>query len=448
MSGTGTEETSTSTTSQATTGTVTGGALVGPPAAEIRSASAPRVRVERAVVRRLAARVEGLTVVEHRGGAVPRPVAQAPSNPSGPHEMTVMDHRAYAAAARSGSAGLGEGYFRGWWHADDLVGLLRMLIGVMRPIDRRRDRLHALTRPLLDPVRQLRRPNPDRDRRNVRAHYDLGNEFFAAFLDETMTYSSAVFEHPTMSLAEASTAKLDRICRKIGLTDAHHLVEIGTGWGSLALHAAGRYGAHVTTTTVSAAQAALARERFAAAGLADRIDLREVDYRHLTGTYDRLVSIEMIEAVDWREVPGYLQTCARLLRPDGVMGLQAIVMADQRWARARLTEDFIKRWVFPGGSLPSLTSIADAVTRRTDLRIIDIEDLGLHYAETLHRWRDQLLERWDDLASLGVTEELGRLWDFYLAYCEAAFLERHVSVAQIVLAKPRWRPDGVAVRSR
>lgn len=428
----------------------TGAALAGPPPPEIRRAGGVRLRAERAVVRSLAARVEGLTITDRSGSAPSGPPmhASATSSPGGPYEIVVLDPRAYAAAARSGSAGLGEAWFRGWWYTDDLVGLLRMLIGAMRPLDRRRDRLHALLRPVLDPIRKMRRPNPDRDRRNVRAHYDLGNEFFEAFLDETMTYSCAVFESPSVTLAEASTEKLDRLCRKVGLRGDHQVVEIGTGWGSFALHAAGRYGSHVTTTTVSAAQARLARERFVSAGLADRIDLRELDYRRLTGTYDRLISIEMIEAVDWRDVPGYLQTCARLLRPDGVMGLQAIVMADQRWARTRVTEDFIKRWVFPGGSLPSLTSISDAVTKCTDLRITDIEDLGLHYAETLHRWRERLHARWGDLAELGVTEELGRLWDFYLAYCEAAFLERHVSVAQIVLAKPRWRPDALAVRQR
>jgi len=421
---------------------------IGPLPPEITQAAGFRSRSERSVVRRLVRRVAGLSVVEDLDGALPKPSGQpvAPSNAAGPHVVTVRDPRAYSAAARGGSAGLGEGWFRGWWYTDDVVGLLRMLIGQMRPIDRRRDRLHALTRPLLEPVRRVRRPNPDRDRRNVRAHYDLGNNFFTAFLDETMTYSSAVFERPGVTLAEASTAKLDRLCRKVGLRAEHEVVEIGTGWGSLALHVAGKYGAHITTTTVSAAQAALARERFASAGLADRIDLREADYRHLSGTYDRLISIEMIEAVDWRDVPVYLRKCADLLRPDGVMGLQAIVIADQRWARARTTEDFIRRWVFPGGSLPSLTSIADAATEATDLRIVDIEDLGYHYAETLHRWRDQLHARWSELGALGVSEELARLWDFYFAYCEAAFLERHVSVAQLVLAKPGWRPDGLTLR--
>ncbi len=261
-----------------------------------------------------------------------------------------------------------------------------------------------------------------------------------------MTYSSAVFASPGAPLADASRTKLERLCRKIDLRAEHRTVEIGTGWGSFALHAASNHGVHITTTTVSAAQAAFARRRFEKSGVGERIELLEADYRDLDGTFDRLMSVEMIEAVDWRDVPGYFATCQRLLAPDGVMGMQAIVIADQRYERARATNDFIKRWVFPGGSLPSVTSIANAVTQASDLRIIDLEDLSAHYAETLRRWRLQLHERWADLAELGVTEELGRLWDFYLAYCEAAFLERHVSVVQLVLARPEWRPDGLTLR--
>jgi cyclopropane-fatty-acyl-phospholipid synthase len=280
----------------------------------------------------------------------------------------------------------------------------------------------------------------------VRAHYDLSNEFFEAFLDETMTYSAAVFETPGTPLAEASIAKLDRLCRKLRLSPDHRLVEIGTGWGSFAAHAASSYGVHVTTTTVSAAQAELARKRFAEAGVTERVDLHEADYRSLTGSFDRLASIEMIEAVDWRDVPAYLAACSGLLAPDGLMGLQAIVVADQRYSRTRVTRDFITRWVFPGGCLPSITSIANAATRATDLRIIDLEDFGLHYAETLRRWRATLQSRWDDLRDLGLTLEMSRLWDFYLAYCEAAFRERHVSVVQVVLAKSGWRPNGLELR--
>jgi cyclopropane-fatty-acyl-phospholipid synthase len=294
----------------------------------------------------------------------------------------------------------------------------------------------------------LRRANPLRDRTNVRAHYDLSNEFFASFLDETMTYSSAIFETPETPLADASRAKLDRLCTKLGVGPSTNLIEIGTGWGSFAMRAAGEFGANVTTTTISSAQADLARKRFAEAGLTERITLLEEDFRTLSGKYDRLVSIEMIEAVDWRDVPSYFATCAGLLADDGLMGLQAIVCADQRHDRVKVTEDFITTWVFPGGSLPSITSIAEAVKDKSDLRIIDLEDFGSHYAETLARWRTTLHERWHELGSFGLTQEMARLWDFYLAYCQAAFLERHISVVQIVLAKSKWRPETLSLRSR
>ena len=417
--------------------------LTGPPPTEIPARWSTRRSAERAVLRRALAQVPEVTLVEEVGGAVPAPGTAIDLER---HRLTVADARAWSAVARDGSAGLGEAYFRGWWHTDDLVGLLQVFIRNMGVLDRWRARAHDLTRPVADPLRRLRRSDAARDRRNVRAHYDLGNDFFAAFLDETMTYSSAVFPTPDTRLADASREKLDRICRKVGLAPAHRVLEIGTGWGSFAMHAAAT-GASVTTTTVSAAQAELARERFAAAGLTDRITLLEQDYRALDGTYDRLVSIEMIEAVDWREVPGWFSTCARLLAPDGLLGMQAIVIADDRYERAKATEDFIKRWVFPGGCLPSVTSLTRAATEAGDLRMVDLEDLGAHYAETLRRWRQQLHARWADLATLGVTEELGRLWDFYLAYCEAAFRERHVSVVQLVFARPGWRPASLSLRS-
>ena len=417
--------------------------LIGPPPATLSPAVAtsPRGRVERAALKRVLDRIDGVRLVEGPSA----PVAAAAGERPQP-VLRVTDPRAWSAVMREGSAGLGEGYFRGWWDTDDLVGLMQEFIRNVGGLDEARRRVNRVVGPVIEPVRKLRRPNPDRDRRNVRAHYDLSNDFFAAFLDETMTYSGAVFETPDTPLAEASRAKLDRLCSKIGLTPDHRLIEIGSGWGSFALYAAGERGAHVTTTTISAAQADLARKRIAEAGLGHTIDLREQDYRHIDGTFDRLVSIEMIEAVDWRDVPGYLSTCSKLLQPDGVMGLQAIVIADQRWSRARFSTDFIKQWVFPGGCLPSVTSIAEATTRSTDLRIVDVEDFGAHYAETLRRWRITLHEAWDRLPSLNVSEELGRLWDFYLAYCEAAFRERHVSVVQVVLAKPDWRPDGLALR--
>ena len=420
---------------------------IGPGEPELRARRGLRRRVERQVLKGLLRRVNGVEIRENDKGPLLRPALPLEADSSSNVLVSVRDSRAWSAVARSGSAGLGEGYFRGWWHSDDVVGVLREFVRAMGPIDNFRNRWHRRTQLLLEPFRRLRPSSKLRDRRNVRAHYDLSNDFFALFLDETMTYSSGVFTSPEESLVNASQAKLDRLCQKIGLNSSHSLVEIGSGWGSFSMHAASHYGASVVTTTLSTEQARLARSRIDEAGLADKVQLVECDYRDLEGTFDRLVSVEMIEAVDWRDVPGYFSTCATLLKPDGLMGLQAITVADQRYSRTRVTTDFIKRWVFPGGCLPSVTSIAQAATRASDLRIIDLEDLGLHYAETLKRWRSNLHERWSELGALNISEEMARLWDFYLAYCEAAFRERHVSVVQIVLAKSQWRPESLRLRT-
>ncbi len=422
---------------------------ISPTPSQLSPVSSPRSRTERRFLEHIVQGISGITI-RHDASAplgVPANPPQEGQDPTLPISLTLRDERAWSVVARQGSAGLGEAYFRGWWDTDDLVGMLRLFVRRSAGLDGLRNLLHRYTGKVTDPVRRLRRANPLRDRHNVRSHYDLSNEFFEAFLDETMTYSSAVFESPEAPLADASRAKLDRLCKKLDFGDGQNIVEIGTGWGSFAMHAASNYDVDVTTTTISAAQADLARKRFAEAGLTEKIDLNEVDFRDLTGTFDRLVSVEMIEAVDWRDVPSFFSTCANLLTPDGVMGLQAIVVSDQRYERVKVTKDFITTWVFPGGSLPSLTSIAAAATSASDLRIVDVEDLGSHYAETLSRWRTTLHERWGDLASLGLSEEMARLWDFYLAYCQAAFLERHISVVQVIMAKGQWRPERLTLRS-
>jgi cyclopropane-fatty-acyl-phospholipid synthase len=347
----------------------------------------------------------------------------------------------------SGSAGVGESYAEGRWDTDDLTALLRVIVRNLKPLEAAAARWHRLTKPVADPIRRLRRPDPDRDRTNVRTHYDLSNEFFAAFLDPTMTYSSAVFAHPGQDLQAAQEAKLDRLCRKLALGSHDHVVEIGTGWGSFALYAAQRYGCRVTTTTVSAAQHTEARRRVAEAGLGDRIDVRLEDYRHLTGTYDKAVSIEMIEAVDWRDLPGYFAALHRLVGDRGLVGLQAIVIGDDRYDRARVATDFIKAHVFPGGCLPSVGIITRTAAEAGPLDLVDLEDLGLHYAETLARWHHRLELIGDDLPGLGLDERFARLWSFYLRYCEAAFLERHVSVVQAVLAGRDWRAAGPSLRA-
>ncbi|MGH3578643.1 MAG: class I SAM-dependent methyltransferase, partial [Mycobacterium sp.] len=275
----------------------------------------------------------------------------------------------------------------------------------------------------------------DDDRRNIAEHYDLSNNFFTLMLDETMTYSCAVFEPPEATLAEAQETKIDRLCTKLELVPTDHLVEIGSGWGGLAVHAAIRYGCRVTTTTISDEQRHYVEKLVADAGLADRITVLGLDWRDLTGTFDKLVSVEMVEAVDWRSHDHFLAKCADLVQDDGMAVIQSIVIDDRSFARAKRHRDFVRRMIFPGGCLPSVASLSASLARATDLRIVGLEDIGRHYPETLRRWADNLAARTDALADLGVGQEFRRLWDLYLAYCEASFLEGHISDVQLVLAK-------------
>jgi cyclopropane-fatty-acyl-phospholipid synthase len=354
--------------------------------------------------------------------------------------VTVHDERALAAIVREGAIGFGRGYIEGWWTSDEPVDVVRFAIRNMSMIDRVRNRLHRATGWLTDPIRSLLpHDTRQRNRDDIGAHYDIGNDFFSLFLDETMTYSSAVFPTPETSLADASRHKYDLLLDKLGVTSDHHLLEIGTGWGGMALRAAGERGAAVTTTTISNEQLAEARRRVEGAGLAERVTLLDDDWRDLSGTFDRVVSIEMIEAVDWRDYDAYFSTIERCLRPDGLAAIQAICLPDQRWDRAKNTEDFIKRFVFPNGFLPSVGAITDSVRRATSLHVVDVEDLTPHYAETLQRWRETFDERLDDVAELGLDDRFQRLWRFYLAYCEAGFRERHCTVVHVVFAGPEWR---------
>ncbi|MBE0564532.1 MAG: class I SAM-dependent methyltransferase [Krumholzibacteria bacterium] len=358
-------------------------------------------------------------------------------------ELHVLDGSFYPAALWGQSSGVGRAYAQGWWTCSDPVGLVRLLAR-NEPVIRR---WTAPTLGVLAPWHRARlwrsRNTEARARRNILAHYDLGNDFFAAFLDPGMTYSCAVFAEPGESLQEAQTNKLDRICRKLELGPQDHVLEIGTGWGSFALHAAANHGCRVTTTTISAEQAALARERVRRAGLADRVTVLEEDYRRLTGAYDKLVSIEMIEAVGVRYFPAYFRACSRLLRPDGAMLLQAIVVDDRHFRHDAHHEDFIKRWIFPGGVLPSVGEIARRVAADTDLQLAHLEDLTSHYAETLRRWHENLRAAWDQLAAAGRDEAFLRAWEFYFHYCRGGFLERRVGVVQTVLVKPRCQGLGL-----
>ncbi len=350
--------------------------------------------------------------------------------------VTVHDCRAYGALLRSASVGLGASYVAGWWDTDDLTALVRALSRDTRRLRERLDRLGRAWGALLDVPARLATPSRNDDKRNITEHYDLSNEFFALMLDETVTYSCAVFDHPEVTLAEAQETKIGRLCTKLELTPSDHLVEIGSGWGGLAVHAAARHGCRVTTTTISDAQRTYVEKRVADAGLADRITVLGLDWRDLTGTFDKLVSVEMVEAVDWRWHDQFMAKCADLLADDGLAAIQAIVIDGRSFERAKRHHDFVRRMVFPGGCLPSVASLVTSMNRATDLRIVDLEDIGRHYAETLRRWADNLTAHAEAVAALGVGREFRRLWDLYLAYCEAAFLEGHISDVQLVLAKP------------
>ncbi|HNK31282.1 MAG TPA: cyclopropane-fatty-acyl-phospholipid synthase family protein [Plasticicumulans sp.] len=353
--------------------------------------------------------------------------------------VEILDPGVWARIALRGTVGVGEAYVDGGWRADDLTALVRLFVLNKPVMDGMERGLARLALPLLKLWHWLHPNTRHGSRANIAAHYDLGNAFYQTFLDETLMYSCALFEHPGMSLAEASQAKNERICRKLGLRAGDHVLEIGTGWGGFALHAAGRHGCRVTTTTISREQYELARERVAAAGLGNRVTVLFEDYRELAGRYDQLVSIEMIEAVGHRWFDTYFRTCSRLLAPDGQMLLQAITIRDQEYARTKRSVDFIQRHVFPGGCLPSVQALADTVARVTDLRALHLEDIGPHYATTLRHWRERFLANLDRVRALGFDDTFLRLWEYYLCYCEGGFAERYLGTVQLLLAKPECR---------
>jgi cyclopropane-fatty-acyl-phospholipid synthase len=349
--------------------------------------------------------------------------------------VDVHDLRVYERVLREGSVGLGESYADGWWDSDDLTNVLRLALRSLQTTSERRDLLHRLATPVLDPIARLRRADLDRDARNVRAHYDLGNEFFRRMLDETMAYSCAIFDAPGVTLADASRAKFDRLAHTLDLSAGDRLLEIGTGWGGFALHAAERYGCLVTTTTVSPAQYEFATERVRAAGLQHRITVLDRDYRDVGGTFDKAIAIEMIEAVDWRDYDAFFASLRRLLTNEGALAMQAIVAPDQSFDRLKRHTDFIKAAIFPGGCLPSIGALT-AAANRSRLSLVNVEYIGRHYGETLRRWRANLDAIRSELPALGLDTRFGRLWDFYLAYCEAGFDERYISATQLLFTTP------------
>jgi cyclopropane-fatty-acyl-phospholipid synthase len=355
---------------------------------------------------------------------------------SQPITIDVIDVGFYRAIAANGSVGAGEAWMEGHWRCDDLVGLIRLLVQNRELLDGMETGVARLGGIAMRGLHALRKNTREGSRRNISAHYDLGNEFFSLFLSEDLMYSSALYAGDDDDLETASTRKLDRICQKLRLRPGDRVIEIGTGWGGFAVHAARQYGCHVTTTTISREQHALAASRVAEAGLQDRVTLLLEDYRDLKGTYDKLVSIEMIEAIGAQYLDTYFGKLASLLKPDGLALVQAITIEDHRYKQALHSVDFIKRHVFPGSFIPSIAVMLDAKTRSSDLALTHLEDFGSSYARTLHAWRKRFMARLPEVRAQGFDERFVRMWEFYLAYCEGGFLERSIGVAQLLMAKP------------
>lgn len=350
--------------------------------------------------------------------------------------LTVREPAFWSDIAFGGSIGAGEAYMRGAWACDDLVALVRLLLRNRDVLDGMEGGAARLTAPLQKGFHWVNRNTRQGARRNISAHYDLGNDFFGLWLDETMMYSSAIFERPDMSLFDAQVARLDTICRRLDLQPGDHLVEIGTGWGGLAIHAVKHYGCRVTTTTISKEQHALAAERIAAEGLEDRIELLLSDYRDLEGSYDKLVSIEMIEAIGWKQYDTYFRKCGELLKPGGKLLIQAITIAEPRYEEAKRSVDFIQRYIFPGSNLPSVSAMVSAIAKQSDCMVTGLHDIGLDYAQTLNHWRRRFFARIEEVRDLGYAESFIRMWEYYLCYCEGGFLERAISDVHLVAERP------------
>lgn len=395
-----------------------------------------------ALLARLSALKHGSIVIEDAMGEERLGAATAPSDLQ--ICVRVHDMGFYRAVAAHGSVGAGEAYRQGLWQCDDLVGLVRLLVRNRDLVDAMETGAARLRGWTLRVWHALQVNTRRGSRRNIAAHYDLGNDFFALFLSQDLMYSSACWQGEDDTLEAASTRKLDRICQRLRLSPNDRLIEIGTGWGGLALHAARHYGCHVTTTTLSREQYAYAAARVSEAGLEDRITLLNEDYRDLEGRYDKLVSIEMIEAVGAEFLDEYFGKLGSLLEPHGLALVQAITIEDHRYRQALRAVDFIKRYIFPGSFIPSIEAMMNSKARSSDLALVHLEDFGHSYALTLRAWRERYLTRLNEVRDQGYDEPFMRGWEFYLAYCEGGFLERSIGVSQLLMTKPRAMPDHVA----
>lgn len=353
--------------------------------------------------------------------------------------ITILDSRFYGEIAFGGSIGAGEAYMLGYWQADSLTNVIRLMVLNQAVTDTLESGYQWLSKPLLKLFHWLNSNSEAGSQKNIAAHYDLGNDLFKLFLDPSMMYSSAIFDTEATTLQAASARKLQVICDKLQLTAHDHVLEIGTGWGGFAIYAAKHYGCRVTTTTISEQQYVLAKAHIAAEGLQAQITLLKQDYRQLQGQYDKLVSIEMIEAVGHQYYDTYLSKVSQLLKPDGVALIQAITIADQRYDSAIRSVDFIQRYIFPGSNIPSNTAMLASMTRSSNLRLVDLQDIGLHYATTLRHWRENFFAHIEAVRKLGYSEVFIRMWDFYLSYCEGGFAECALGDVHLLMAKPGYR---------
>ena len=350
-------------------------------------------------------------------------------------EANVLDQRAYVRALLGGNTAAGEAYVDGWWTSPDITQVTRFFSRNLAMMDYWDSRFGLFLKPFKT-VRYLKRLNSKgQAKRNIVAHYDLGNDLYEAFLDPQMQYSSALYASKEISLEEAQVKKLTRICEQLELKETDHLLEVGSGWGGLAIFAAKNYGCRVTTTTISDEQFAYAKNRIDSEGLSEQINLLSKDYRSLEGTYEKVVSVEMIEAVGRKYLSGYFTKLNDLLKPSGLLMLQAITIADQRYKSYRNSEDFIQKHIFPGGFLPSLFLISKIITNSTELILRDVKDIGLDYAKTLAHWHENLIDKKQFLKQLGYDDRFYNLWSYYLGYCEGGFLERRISASQILMSK-------------
>jgi cyclopropane-fatty-acyl-phospholipid synthase len=349
--------------------------------------------------------------------------------------INIHDTSVYRDFVKGGSIGAAEAYIAGKWSSPDLTAVIRIFARAQQQTDALEQKKPWLTKLKYALLHRSNRNSQAGSKKNILAHYDLGNELYSRFLDPQMMYSSAIYPQEEATLAEAQQHKLSTICQRLELKASDHLLEIGTGWGGLAIYAAQHYGCKVTTTTISDAQHAYAKQRIEELGLTEQITLLKKDYRDLTGEYDKLVSIEMIEAVGFEYLPSFFQQCNQRLKPGGKLLIQSITIADQRFDYYKHNVDFIQRYIFPGGFLPSVTVLTQNLTQHTELVTESISDIGLDYAKTLAHWREAFLNAWSELTQFGYDEKFKRLWLYYFAYCEGAFLERSTSTVHLLARK-------------